>query len=107
MDMADDAADARLKALFALDAPRARDPAFQAEVMAAVMRREFRADLTVLAGGALVGGLALWAVWPVALPVIAELAHDLAPTAALLALAAAAVVVLGGRPQAALGLNHD
>ena len=103
MDKSDD----RLKALFAQDEPPARDPAFQTAVMEAVMRREFRADLLVLAGGTLVGGLALWALWPVALPVVTRLAHDLAPTAALLALAAGAVVILGGRPQAALGLNHD
>lgn len=103
MDKADD----RLKALFAGDEPAARDPAFSAAVMEAVMRREFRADLAVLAGGAAVGALALWALWPVVQPLVVGLARDLAPTAALLALAAGAVAIMGGRPQAALGLNHD
>jgi hypothetical protein len=98
-------ADDRLKALFAVDEPPARDPQFSTAVMEQVMRREFYADLAVLAGGAIVGGLALWALWPVVLPAVVRLSHDLAPTAALLALAAGVVVILGGRPRAALGLE--
>lgn len=98
-------ADDRLKALFAGDEPPARDPEFSTAVMQRVMRREFRADLGVLAGGAVVGGLALWALWPVVLPAMVRLSHELAPTAALLALAAGAVVILGGRPRTALGLE--
>ncbi|MFN3585093.1 hypothetical protein [Phenylobacterium sp.] len=98
-------ADDRLRALFALDEPPARDPAFSAEVMAAVMRRELLADVAVLSGAAFVGALALWALWPVLEPTLVAMSRGLAPTAAALALAAGALAILGGRPRAALGLE--
>lgn len=102
-----DEADDRLKALFALDEPAARDPQFSAAVMEAVMRKELKADMALLAGAAAVGGLALWALWPVLQPAVVAAARELAPAAAILALAAGLVVILGDRPRAALGLNHD
>ena len=98
-------ADDRLKALFAADAPPAHDPAFQAAVMAAVMRREFAADMLLLAGTTLVGGAGLWALWPTIHPTLVALSQEFAPLAAVLALAAGAVVVLGARPRVALGLE--
>lgn len=96
-----DEADDRLRALFAQDEPPARDPRFQAAVMEAVIRRELRADMAVLAGAAAVGALALWALWPVLHPAIVALSHELAPAAAALAAAAGAVLILRGSPRAA------
>lgn len=80
-------ADDRLRALFAADAPPARDPAFSAEVMAAVARRRLLADLAGLAVAALVGGLVIWALWPLLGPAIAAASAGLAPVAAAGALA--------------------
>jgi hypothetical protein len=98
-------ADDRLKALFAEDEPPARDPGFTAEVMQSIARRRFQLDLAVLGGAAAVGGLVLWALWPVAQPALVSISQALAPAAGALALAAALVVVLGGKPAAALGLE--
>ena len=49
-------ADDRLKALFALDEPPARDPAFSTAVMEQVMRRRFQEDVALLCGVSVVGG---------------------------------------------------
>jgi hypothetical protein len=98
-------ADDRLKALFAADEPPARDPAFTAEVMQALARRRFQMDLALLAGATGLGGLVLWALWPVAQPVLVSMSQTLAPAAGALVVAVALVMILGGRPTAALGLE--
>jgi hypothetical protein len=90
-------ADARLKALFAEDAPPARDPAFSAAVMEALARRRFRMDLALLAGVSGLGGLALWALWPVLQPLVTDASQALFPAAAVLAGAAGLILVLNGR----------
>ena len=100
-------ADARLKALFAQDEPPARDPMFSTAVMARVARRQFLQDVAFHTGVTVLGGLVLWAVWPSLQPLIAALGQDMAPVAACLTLAAIAIILVGGRPGAALGFEHD
>ena len=89
--------DDRLRALFAADEPPARDPAFSAAVMEAVMRRRFLLDMALLAGATAVGALVLWALWPAIQPWLVEMSAGLAPVAAALALGIGVVVILGGR----------
>lgn len=91
-------AEDKLAALFALDEPPPRDAAFSAEVMAAVIRREFQKDVALLSAASLVGAAALWAVWPVLQPAVVAVSHSLAPVIAGLAVAACAVWLLAGRP---------
>ncbi len=98
-------ADDRLRSLFAEDAPPPRDPAFSAEVMAALARRRFVADMISLAGVAVLGGLLLWAFWPLVGPALTIAGPALAPLAAALTLAAMAVVLLGRPVAAMLGLE--
>jgi len=89
-------ADHRLKALFAKDAPPARDPAFSAAVIERLARRRCLQDLALLGAFSAVGGLALWGLWPVLQPALIAVSERLAPTAWALALAFCAVAVLGG-----------
>ncbi|MEO8114543.1 MAG: hypothetical protein ABI655_09185 [Phenylobacterium sp.] len=96
-------ADDRLKALFALDEPPARDAAFSAVVMEAVARRRLLGDLVLLGGASAVGGVALWAAWPTLQPAIVAISQGLAPGAAVLALLLCAGVILSGRAGAILG----
>jgi hypothetical protein len=98
-------ADDRLRALFAEDEPPARDPAFSAAVIEAIVRRRFLVDLGMLTGLSGVGGAALWALWPVVQPLLVNTSQSLFPVAGLLAVAAAAVLVLGGRPSETLGIR--
>ena len=98
-------ADDRLRALFAQDEPPARDPAFSSAVMEAIVRRRFMIDLAMLSGVSAVGGVSLWALWPVIQPLLVNASQDLFPVAGLLALAAATVLILGGRPTEGLGLR--
>ena len=63
-------ADDRLRALFAQDEPPARDPAFSSAVMAEIARRAFLAEMATLSGVTALGGLVLWAVWPVVAPAL-------------------------------------
>lgn len=102
---ANGAADQRLRALFAADAPPARDPLFSTAVMAEVARRRFLGDVALLSVVALVGGVILWALWPSLTPVVTSLSEGLAPVAACLTLAAIVVVLAGGRPAATFGLE--
>src|SRR4051812_35135400 len=95
-------ADDRLKALFALDEPPARDPAFSAEVMERVMRRRFQEDVAILSGPPVVGGVAFWAVWPALQPVLVMLSQGFAPALGAVALGVCAWIVAGGKPGAAL-----
>ena len=98
-------ADDRLKALFAADAPPARDPAFSMAVMEKVMRRRFLEDIAMLCAVSSVGGLALWPLWKVLHPTLVSLSQGFAPALGAAALAACAMLMLGGRPRAALGLS--
>ena len=100
-----DEADDRLRALFAQDVPPQRDPAFSAAVMEAVMRRRFQRELALLAGVAMLVGLAVWALWPALQPLLVQVSRGFAPVAAILALVAGAVLMLGGRPARELGFQ--
>src|SRR5689334_5469130 len=96
-------ADDRLKALFALDEPPARDEAFAAEAMAAVMRRRFQEEVAWLSVLAMAGAAGLWFLWPVVQPVLVALSRGFAPALGVIALGVCAWIVLGGRPAAAPG----
>jgi hypothetical protein len=97
-----DKADERLKALFALDEPPQRDPAFSASVIERLARREYLEDMALLAGASLVGAGALWATWPSLQPALVTISQGLAPATAALAIVACAWAVLSGRAGAAL-----
>jgi hypothetical protein len=96
-------ADDRLKALFALDEPPPRDPAFSTSVMEAVMRRRFLEDVGMLSVLSLMGAAALWLLWPVLQPLLVTLSRGFAPALGAIALGVCAWIVLGGRPAAAPG----
>jgi len=96
-------ADARLKALFALDEPPARDPEFSTRVMERVMRRRFQEEVAWLSVMALAGAAALWILWPVLGPMLVTLSRGFAPALGAIGLGVCAWVVLGGRPAAAPG----
>jgi hypothetical protein len=98
-------ADDRLKTLFALDEPAARDAVFSTAVMEKVMRRRFQEDVALLSGLSVVGGGALWVLWPTLQPVVVSLSQGLAPALGAIALAAGALVILGGRSVSALGFE--
>ena len=98
-------ADDRLKALFSLDEPAARDPVFSTAVMERVMRRRFLEDVALLSGLSVVGGGAFWLLWPTLQPVVVSLSQGLAPALGAIALAAGALMILGGRPVSALGFG--
>jgi hypothetical protein len=88
-------ADDRLKALFARDEPSQRDPAFCAEVMAKVMRQRFRDEVALLSGVSVIGGGALWLVWPTLQTGLVKLSQGLAPAAGALAIAGCITLVVG------------
>lgn len=90
-------ADDRLKALFALDEPSVRDPAFSAEVMGRLVRHRCLQEMAFLATMSLVGALSLWAAWPVLEPALTALSGRLAPAAVAAALALSALAILGGQ----------
>lgn len=93
--------DVRLKALFAQDEPPARDPEFSTAVMAAVARRKFASDVSLIAGGSVVLAAALWFAWPVVQPMLAPLSDMALPVAAGLTLAGI-VLLLAERGPATL-----
>jgi hypothetical protein len=93
--------DAHLKALFAEDEPPARDPAFSAAVMADIARRRFVLDVAWLSGVTALGGVVLWALWPVLDPLLAQAGPQLGPVAAAVTLAIVAVMAVDGRVTAA------
>ena len=98
-------ADDRLKALFALDEPPARDPVFSAEVIEQVMRQRLREDVALLSGVSVVFAGALWLVWPTLQPALVAVSQGLAPALGAIGLAFCAAMVVGGRPASALGLS--
>jgi hypothetical protein len=98
-------ADDRLKALFAEDEPPARDAAFSMAVMERLVRRRFQEDVAILCGVSVAGGAVLWPLWPVLQPALVTLSQGFAPVLGAVALAACAVMVLGGRARIALGLS--
>jgi hypothetical protein len=98
-------ADDRLKALFAEDEPPARDAAFSMAVMERLVRRRFQEDVAILCGVSVAGGAVLWPLWPVLQPALVTLSQGFAPVFGAVALAACAVMVLGGRARIALGLS--
>ncbi|HZZ69244.1 MAG TPA: hypothetical protein VFE18_13810 [Phenylobacterium sp.] len=98
-------ADDRLKALFAQDEPPQRDPTFSMAVMEQVMRQRFREDVALLSGVSVIGGGAMWLVWPTLQPALVAISQGLAPALGAIALAFCAAMILGGRPTAALGLG--
>ena len=99
-------ADDRLRALFAEDAPPARDPVFSTAVMEEIVRRRFIGDVALLAVTATAGGFVLWALWPVLSPLGADLSRGLMPVGACLTLAAAAVMLLDARVALSDERNH-
>jgi hypothetical protein len=99
--------DDRLKALFALDEPPARDPAFATAVVERLAKRRCLQDLAFLGALSAMGALALWAVWPVLQPAVTAVSDSLAPLAWALALAFSAVAILGGLGERAFAGNHD
>lgn len=94
--------DDRLKALLAYDEPLQRDPAFSAEVLSKVMRRQFVTDVAMLSGVSALGGAALWALWPSLQPALVSISQGLAPLLVAGGLAIGALVLLGGRQAPAL-----
>jgi hypothetical protein len=97
--------DDRLKALFALDEPPARDPAFATAVVERLAKRRCLQDLAFLGALSAVGALALWAVWPVLQPAVTAVSDSLAPLAWALALAFSAVAIAGGLGERALSVE--
>jgi hypothetical protein len=89
--------DDRLKALFAADLPPARDPAFQANVLAALVRRRFLGELGLISAASALGAVALGVLWPTLGPVLARLGRDLAPAAIALAVAVSILALASGR----------
>lgn len=87
----------RLAALFAADLPPARDPTFQAEVLAAVARREFQRDLMSLGTLTAVGGALLWVLWPAFSPAFQAIGQGLAPGLICAAVAASVAVMARAR----------
>ncbi|MFL5295903.1 MAG: hypothetical protein ACJ798_05925 [Phenylobacterium sp.] len=96
-------ADDRLKALFALDEPPARDPAFSTAVLERMMRRRFQEEVLMLCGVTILGAVGLWVIWPVLEPALVTLSQGFAPALGAVALGVCAWIVLGGRPAAAIG----
>lgn len=87
-------ADRRLQAIFAADAPPARDPAFVFDLLHAMERRRLRWELAVQAVLALIGGALLWGFWPEVSQVLIAATPTVAACAAALA-AAAGLAFLG------------
>jgi hypothetical protein len=89
--------DDRLKALFAADLPPARDPAFQANVLAALVRHRFLGELGLISATSLLGGAALGVLWPTLGPVLARLGQDLAPAAIAMGIAVSILALASDR----------
>src|SRR3569833_2753593 len=90
-------ADARLKALFALDEPPARDTVFSTAVMEQVMRQRLREEVALLCAESVVAAGVLWLCWPTLQPAPSTATPPRAPAAGALAIAFSATLLLGGR----------
>jgi hypothetical protein len=88
--------DARLAAFFAAQLPPARDLGFQAEVLAAVARRRFVADMVLLSTVTTLAATALWLIWPAVAPALEALGRGLAPGLAAVITAASIVALASG-----------
>ena len=97
-------ADDRLKALFALDEPPARDIVFSTAVMEQVMRQRLREEVALLCAVSVVSAGVLWLVWPTLQPALVAMSQWMAPAAGALAIAFCATLFLGGRHGPELGL---
>lgn len=86
-------AEDRLSAFLQEGRGPARDPAFDAEVMQRVARREFARTVAMAGGLAAVGAVALWACAPALSAVLEPAASALAPAAAMLAVTAGLIVL--------------
>jgi hypothetical protein len=89
--------DEHIRVLFASDLPPLRDPAFQAKVLAGVMRRRFLQDIRLTLAVSLIGGLGLEVLWPALSPILASMGQDLAPAAVAGAVAASILAFTAGR----------
>lgn len=89
--------DDRLAALFAAELPPARDMEFQAEVLAALARRRFAADMLLLSTVTSVAGAGLWLIWPALAPTLEALGQGLAPGLAAVIAAGSIVALTSGR----------
>lgn len=85
-------AEERLSAFLQEGRGPARDPAFDAEVMQRVARREFARTLAMAGGAAAVGAAALWACAPALRVLLEPAASALAPVAAILAVTAGVIL---------------
>lgn len=81
----------KLSALFAADAPPARDYAFEADVAERIARRRAWLTIAALAPWAIVAGIVLWALQPVLAGLSVELATLIQPLAIVLGVSAAAI----------------
>ena len=77
--------------------PSLRDPTFETEVLAALMRRRLFSDLGLALAASLIGAIALGVLWPVLAPTLASLGQHLAPAAIALT---AAVSIAWMAPRA-------
>lgn len=89
--------DDRLAAFFAAEEPPARDPGFQAEVLAGLARRQFLGELSALSGATAVGGVVLWLVWPALAQVLEALSRGLAPGLVAVIVAGSVVAMTSNR----------
>ncbi len=89
----DPVADRTLAAFFAQASPPARDLAFEARVAATIARRRAVATVAAVLPWTIAVSVLLWALAPLAAPVLDGLAETLAPAATILALTALSVVV--------------
>ena len=83
----------KLAALFAADAPPARDYAFEADVAERIARRRAWLTLVALTPWALIVGIVRWALQPVLAGLSVELAVLIQPLALVLGASAVAVAV--------------
>jgi hypothetical protein len=97
MTKPDPTPDERLAALFATELPPARDAGFQAEVLEAVARRRFAADMLLLSTVTSMAGAGLWLVWPALAPTLEALGQGLAPGLTAVIAAGSIVALTTGR----------
>lgn len=85
-------AEDRLSAFLQEGRGPARDPAFDAEVMQRVARREFARTVAMAGGAAAAGAVTLWACAPALKVLLEPAASALAPVAAILVVTAGVIL---------------